>query len=195
MEETMVGKMELDDSIVKIVYSIIVATAVFCLLGWVLPTASLDIARDIATIVGTIGAVGALIKVVLDYAQSNAQKRAEHFVSMRVRFKNNKTFMQILTMLCDEDVRSQEELTRQDYRDFLGFFEEIALLVNSNLMQSNVAAYMFGWYAIKCWESEKFWEKGNLSKDDKYWVLFKKFVEDARQIPNSTRIEPSKFCL
>jgi hypothetical protein len=40
---------------------------------------------------------------------------------------------------------------------FLGFFEEVALMMNSGLIRKEVAHYMFGYYAIHCWDSKNFW--------------------------------------
>ena len=42
-------------------------------------------------------------------------------------------------------------------RDFLGFFEEIALARNSGLINDDVVHYMFGYYAMMCYDSGPFW--------------------------------------
>ena len=58
---------------------------------------TLDDARNIATIVGVALAAFALGKGFYEYAQQGKQKRAEHFIAMRKRFKENPAF----TELCD----------------------------------------------------------------------------------------------
>jgi hypothetical protein len=147
-------------------------------------------AKDIATIVAVIVAMLTLVKAVFEYARQNAQRRAEHFVDMRKRFKSEPKFLKILARLDDENARC-DDILPQDRRDLLGFFEEVALMVNSRLMNLDVAAYMFGCYAVKCWECKAFW-KNDLSKNDPNWSLFSDFVKKVKQIQD---FEPSKFRL
>jgi hypothetical protein len=44
---------------------------------------------DIATIATAVIALLALVRGVFEYVRQGAQKRAEHFVAMRKRFKEN----------------------------------------------------------------------------------------------------------
>ena len=60
------------------------------------------------------------------------------------------------------------------FRSFLRYFEEIALMVNSGLLRKDVAHYMFGYYAIRCWESDYFWT--HLNRQGPYWALFREFA-------------------
>jgi hypothetical protein len=39
---------------------------------------------------------------------------------------------------------------------------------------------MFGYYAIRCWESENFWAE--INRESSYWIVFKKFVEKMKLI-------------
>jgi hypothetical protein len=58
---------------------------------------------------------------------------------------------------------------------FVGFYEEIALLVNSKVLRPEIAHYMFGYYAKICWESDDFWQ--DINRDSIYWRVFREFVE------------------
>jgi hypothetical protein len=141
-----------------------------------------DDARNVATIVGVAIAALALVKGLYEYSQQGRQKRAEHFIAMRKRFKENAAFIELCDLLEDEDPKLAQMPFKQK-RDFLGFFEEVAIMVNSRLLRPEVAHYMFGYYIIDCWRSDSFWQ--NLDRDSNYVSLFKNFalemiaIEDA----------------
>jgi len=50
--------------------------------------------------------------------------------------------------------------------------------MNSGLIKPQVAHYMFGYYALLCWESEEFWTGVNRLSD--YWSLFADFCEQMK---------------
>jgi hypothetical protein len=117
---------------------------------------SLDDFKNIATIVGVVIAIFTFAHGIIEYIKQGSQKRAEHFNNMRKKLKENSTFTKIRELLEDND-KALCDVSFSDRRDFLGFFEEIALMVNSKLLRKNVAHYMFGYYVIQCWNSEHFW--------------------------------------
>ena len=55
-------------------------------------------AKDWSTIIGAVIALGALVKGVFEYTLQGAQRRAEQFVSMRHRFKENETFRELCSL-------------------------------------------------------------------------------------------------
>ena len=68
---------------------------------------------------------------------------------------------------------------------FMMFFEEIALLNNSGILNDDITFYTFGWDALGFYESDDFWDQP-LQKDDPYWSLFRSFCEkmaNYREIP------------
>jgi hypothetical protein len=104
--------------------------------------------KDVATIIGAAIALGTLMKTLIEYTKQGAQKRAEQFEKLRVRFKDDQMFKQICDLL-EDDGEDLEKMPFRDKRDFLGFFEELALMVNSGLMNKAVAHYMFGYTAVR----------------------------------------------
>jgi hypothetical protein len=64
----------------------------------------------------------------------------------------------------------------EEKRAYLTFFEEIAVLKNSRLINGDLAYYMFGYYATKCLESESFWS--GMNKNDIFWNAFLRFATD-----------------
>lgn len=143
-------------------------------------------ASELAAIAAVAVGLATLGKSVIEYTKQGSQKRGEQFVQMHQRFWVNPGFRRICELLQELDHPSikdepkiQAELTAElrgialsEKTDFLGFLEEIALMVNSKLITKTVAHYMFGFYAIRCWENDNFWTD-KLHKNDPYWVLFK----------------------
>ncbi|MDX2229127.1 MAG: hypothetical protein NW220_05800 [Leptolyngbyaceae cyanobacterium bins.349] len=148
---------------------------------------TLDDARNLAIILGTVVAAATLVKGLIEYMRQNAQKRAEHYTSMREKFKENDRFQELFELL-DNDDPKLADLPYYKKLDFLGFYEDIALMVNSGLLKKPVAHYMFAYYAIRCWESDNFW--GNLNRDSSYWLLFKDFVEQMQKVEYSLMRKP-----
>jgi hypothetical protein len=90
--------------------------------------------------------------------RQGAQKRAEYFTEMRRYFRENQLFKQLCQEL-DENSPSLENRPFKEKRELLGFFEDIALACNSKLVRKQVVHYMFGYYMIRCWDSDYFWKK------------------------------------
>ena len=147
---------------------------------------TLSDAKDLAEIAGVVVAVITLMKGVYEYTKQAAQNRAEHFIQMRDRYDG---FLDVCTLL-EQDGGSgpaHEELCRLPFdkkRDFLGFYEEIALMMQSGLIKKQVAHYMFGYYAIRCWDSAAFWDAPdtNLNRESCYWGVFRAFVQEMERI-------------
>lgn len=138
--------------------------------------------KDIATILGALVALVALIKGILEYVKQGAQKRAEHFLTMRKRLKDNEVFNTICYLL-ERDDSKLLSVPFKDKRDFLGLFEEVAIAMNSGLIRPSVAHYMFGYYALRCWRSENFWQSAEgVNRKSMYWLVFKDFAEQMQEM-------------
>ncbi len=134
---------------------------------------------EIATVTGVIVSLLTLLQSANEYIRQGAIKRAEHFIEIRKRLKENATFK----MIADLTERNDPELMKipfKDKRDYLGLFEEVAIAMNSGLIRKHVAHYMFGYYAIRCWESTNFWS--DVNRNSFYWTLFKDFAEQMKKI-------------
>ncbi|HET9765930.1 MAG TPA: hypothetical protein VFS60_03730 [Thermoanaerobaculia bacterium] len=134
--------------------------------------------KDLASIVGAAIALLALIKGVFEYSAQGAQKRADLFFAMREKLKENETYREIFALL-EDDSPKLLEVAYKDRRDLLGVFEELALLLNSGLITEAVAHYMFGYYAIACWDSTNFW--ADMTRDSPYWSAFRDLVTRMQQ--------------
>ena len=146
--------------------------------------------KDVATILGVVIALLALINGLVEYIKQGAQKRAEHFLTIRKRLKENDAFKHICALL-ENDAPELINVPFKDKRDFLGLFEEVAIGMNSGLIKLTVAHYMFGYDAIRCWESQHFWK--GVSRDSIYWIVFKDFVKQMKETEKAFRFRRSKF--
>lgn len=154
--------------------------------------ADLSTLKDIATLIGGVIAVVALIKGVIEYSKQVTIKRAEYFLNMRRQLKETQT----LKELCDLIELNDPKLVTIPLKDKLhltGFFEEIALMMNSGLIRKNVAHYMFGYYALRCWESTHFWQ--GLNRETMYWSLLRNFVEEMKEIERNFKFSKKAFRL
>ncbi|MET0752472.1 MAG: hypothetical protein ABWZ66_03830 [Pyrinomonadaceae bacterium] len=151
---------------------------------------TLDDWKNIATIVGGVVALFALIKGVYEYVKQGSQKRAEQFFEMRNRFKDNDSFKEIAD-LTESDNSKLKDIPFKEKREYLGFMEEVAIAVNSELIKPEIAHYMFGYYAIKCWKSQNFWS--GVNRDSIYWIVFKNFVEKMQGIEENFEYDEKKL--
>jgi hypothetical protein len=138
--------------------------------------------KDYASLSLTIIGLITLIFGLFQYRKSLLQKRSEQFLEMRKRYVDNTDFQKLFSMLETDDAKLREIPYKLKLR-LLGFYEELALLVNSKLIKKEVAFYMFAYHAIRIWESNNFWSCkgfGLVDKNSPYWSRFMKFAIDMR---------------
>lgn len=136
------------------------------------------------TLLALVGAA----KFLLEYSRDNKRKRMEQYVSLRKKFRENDKFDEIFAWLDKYDEAEDErdkavarlklsEIPYGDRYEFVALLEDIAMAMNSGALKPRVANYMFGHYAILCWEVDEFWVHLREGKDEPYWALFKRFVK------------------
>jgi hypothetical protein len=146
--------------------------------------------KDFSIIIGGLITIIAFANGLLEYRRQGAQKRVEHFTLLRRRLKENHIFKEICALMFANDPRLAD-VNAQDKRDFIGLLEEVALMVNSGLIRPELAHYMFGYYTVKCMESEDFW--ANLTLDETYWKLFHDFANDMKAKESSHTYDRKKL--
>jgi hypothetical protein len=85
--------------------------------------------------------------------------------------------MEIRSLLATDALELRDK-SFEEKRAYLTFFEEIAILKNSKLLNSDLCYYMFGYYSILCYESNNFWS--NINKDEVFWNVFLTFAEEMK---------------
>src|SRR5262245_24799287 len=141
--------------------------------------------------------VGALVRGFIELKRQNAARRFETFQAMDKRFDGDFPKLGKLLdekSLLDEilkeprldeqsrlDVESRRDEKLRSLRDydvetklnFIAFFEEVAVSVNSNVMEEEVAFYFFSHYAVTCSKTPTFWEgDGMIPKGHPLWSLY-----------------------
>jgi hypothetical protein len=135
--------------------------------------------KNIATLIGAAVALGTLIMGTLEYIKQGTLKRAELFFQMEERYNKFLYLFDMLDHQDDKKIRDQlQSLPFEKKLDFLGFYDELAMMVESGLIRRTVAHYMYGYYAIACLDSDSFWNEE--ARNDVYWCLFKNFAEQSK---------------
>jgi len=147
--------------------------------------------KDVSLVIGGVATLAGFMTALNEYARQNHARRAEHFAALRRRFLETPSFQAILGYLADDDPKLAE-VPIQDRRNFLGFFEEIQLMVDSRLVKPEVAHIMFGRYVRMADQSEHLWT--GLKKDDRYWTIFRRMAADTqRREALPTPAKPLRF--
>jgi hypothetical protein len=151
---------------------------------------SLADAKDLATIVGVGVAAFTFVKAMLEYRQQGVQKRAQSYFDLERKFLEDKELREICVLLDTDDIKLSE-VSSELKLQFLGFYEQVALMLNSKLIEPEVAHYMFGYHAVRCIDSANFW-KGE-DKESPYWALFRHFAQRMKEFENGFRFDNSKL--
>jgi len=138
--------------------------------------------KDVSIIVAGIVALSTFMTGAIEFLRQGRQHRAENLIQLRRRFLETKQYREILDMLQSDDP-AIATCSVQERRNFVGFLEEIALMVNSRLIRPEVAHYMFGYYVLLVARSEPFWQ--GLERGDIYWTLFRHFTQVMERMERS----------
>lgn len=149
---------------------------------------TLEIIKTVAAVGTAVVAVVTILKGYTEYRLSAVQKRVELFERYHQKLKENKTLKHIIELLerNNDDIRNIPITDRYFY---LGYFEEIALLVNSRVLKPEIAHYMFAYYAKLCWANENFWH--DINRNSIYWRVFKEFVEQMIKLEEKNMTIPT----
>jgi len=131
---------------------------------------SLDFWKDVAIIFGGVIALTTFFSGMFEYIRQGHQHRAANFLQMRRRFLEDPLFREILNLMATNSPEVKNTPI-QDRRNFVGFLEEVALMVNSGLIRKEVAHYMFGYYVLLTDRCDNFWD--GLDRDSQYWSVFR----------------------
>ncbi|MGO9899774.1 MAG: hypothetical protein ACLP0J_08795 [Solirubrobacteraceae bacterium] len=149
--------------------------------------------KDIITLViAGVGAAVALMtffRALLEYRQQGRQRRTEQFFAFGRWIEEQPTFQRIRDLLdaeLAEDPNAGPELasvSASDKFQFLGAYEELAILVQSGLVRREIAHYMHGYYAIRCKHSDGFWKgDGAPALGSYYWSVFADFAGEMEKL-------------
>ncbi|MCE9558296.1 MAG: hypothetical protein K8R88_05035 [Armatimonadetes bacterium] len=100
-------------------------------------------------------------------------------MSMRRRFLEDTNFKELLNLII-QGSPEVAECCMQDRRNLAGFFEELALMMNSGLLRPKVVYLMFGHYALLIDQCDAFWM--GLERESKYWIVFRGFIQEMERV-------------
>jgi len=143
------------------------------------------------TFASGVTAVILLFLTLREYRRQGAQKRADYFKAMMDKFKTTPGFLDISSYLDEDENPKLNDVPYPIRRSYLNFFEELALMVNSGLVQRELALYMFGYYAIRARHNHYF--KSEFAFDGPYWSLFVRFAEELEREQSSRKFQKANF--
>lgn len=140
---------------------------------------TLEDLKNWATIIGVIVTIFVFFKGILEYSHQNAMRRLELFQSMRKRFEESAPIQRVREALESEKEDSLAALSKKDKVDFLAFYEDLALMVDSGLMRSEIAQYWFSFYILMANDEQGFW--ADLDANLPYWKVVRQFATDMQR--------------
>jgi hypothetical protein len=140
---------------------------------------NIGLLKDFSIIIAGAIAFITLWQGLFQYTRQNHAQRANQFIAMRRRFLEEQSFQEILTLIHDGCPNIGKK-SIQDRRNLVGYFEEVALMMNSGLIRAEVAHYMFGYYVLLIDDCEQFWD--GLDRGGDYWAVFRAFAQRMRSM-------------
>ena len=183
-------------------------TPTYCLLNYASACYSISDWNSIAVIFATSTAVPGILFAAYktwreikknrhEHVAENQQrdrelllKRIEFTLAQHRRLFDDPVLFSVLSLIDSDETTLSDKAMWDPKRKLLTFFEEIALLVNSEQINDDVAYYMFGYYA-KCARDGVNFQVG-IDLDEKYWGLFFNFTKKAEDYLNTLEVETTQ---
>ena len=137
------------------------------------------------TFLGVIVAIISFFIALKQYIDGNRFKRASYFMELRERFKNNKDFTNIREKI--ENKQNLYEFTLTQRYDYVGFFEELQIAINSGFIDAEKVYYLFGHYIIDC-DNAKL-----IDRDAPLWSAFKELATNMKSLESYEYNNTLKF--
>jgi hypothetical protein len=145
--------------------------------------------KGITEVVTAVVAVVALIVTAGTYfhnkkrdhdlaVKSERLKRFDKFQQMQSRYVADHAFVKVRKWIYREQHGQDQNIATPSEFEmhlFMAFFEEIAVMINSDLMSDDLAAYNIGI------DAARFYDVVDAYHDDRYWVLFNSFAKKMKR--------------
>jgi hypothetical protein len=120
-------------------------------------------------------------------ARENTLKRFEKYQQMQKRYREDASIQAVFRDLYPDFYGEGEKpaapASMNDKLNFMGFYEELEIMIRSRLMNRELAYYTFGVDALT------FWNEETQFHNEPAWLLFKSFAEGVRgfqeEFPNN----------
>jgi hypothetical protein len=120
-----------------------------------------------------------LIYGINQYRLKSALERFEKYQSMTEPYES----ADILRVRDHIGQPGIETVANTDRHAFMAFFEQLALMKQSQLIQENIIYYTWGYDLKLAYQDDRFWN--SIDKNDKYWRLFNVLAERIIAIENN----------
>jgi hypothetical protein len=137
-------------------------------------------AAGITAIVAVIALIVTVIRAAVEYSKQNLLKRFEKYQELSRDWFDDKDIQEIIGLLEEDPKRKLLKMSYSKKEAFIGFYEEIGLMLESGIIKKRIAYYMFGYYTIRCYRNKDFWTDINI--DSPYWSLFRRFAKNVIKI-------------
>jgi hypothetical protein len=136
-----------------------------------------------------IGVISILFGIY-QFKKKRELQALEMFIKYREKLKTNESINKIVRHVqdCESDSTLQNQIierdiTKYDFYYFLGYYEEIAILYKSKLLNKQIANDMFAYYALKIASNEYYWKTFNEDyKNERDWKNFNFFIDEMTKI-------------
>ncbi len=137
----------------------------------------------IIKILGGIGALIVFFRGLGVYRLQSSLQRFEKFSEMQKRFDTDEDFEEILHCLEADRAAQIANISQTKRAAFLGFFEDIGIMMNSGLIRPEVAFNTWGYWALKARETPELWIGMDTSDDKRlYWAIFHQFADNMQAL-------------
>lgn len=160
--------------------------------------------KDYAEIIGATLLLSTFIKGLFEYTRQVTHRRVQLFLELERSFRKSAKFQEIRELINraqSDDKESDrralrkklQAIPRKTRRDYAAFFEIIAFLINSDLLDKNAACYMFSGDAWLCWNNADFWT--GFKKTDENWGVLHKFVQEMQELHSKQKPYKDRYSL
>jgi hypothetical protein len=122
-----------------------------------------------------------------EFSKSKNLNAIDKFITYRDKLKKDDSLCKIIRHVQmwqnDETIRNQipQEITLFDFYNFLGFYEEINILITKKHLDIELAKDMFAFYALQIADNSFYWEHFNEDYlTDNEWLNFRRFITKMR---------------
>jgi hypothetical protein len=126
----------------------------------------------------------ALKRSAREREETNRLNQFQKFQEMQKRYREDASIQAVMGSLYPDQYASPPAAASiKDKLTFMGFYEEVAMMVRANIIKPSVAYWTLGLDAATFWDQEMDWH------DDDTWWIFNQFAQEAKAYYEARTIE------
>lgn len=112
---------------------------------------------------------------IWQYIKQKRHERMRYLMDIRSKFKGDARYTEIRRKIEYKESLSSHQII--DIYDIAGFYEELQIAINSNLISKEMVYYLFGYYIIQFYEADH-----GLNLDADLWKGLKEIYHTMKQV-------------